>query len=220
MNNNMKKPYVIVNCAMSSDGKIALPNKTQMKISSDEDMKRVYELRNKCDAVLVGINTVLSDDPKLTVKKTIISHPTQPLRVILDAKARTPNNSLVVNDDAKTMICTTHQNSKTMKVNNAEIVGCPESSSGFLDLKYILKILHDKGIRLLLVEGGSTILWSFFSQNLVDEFFVYIAPLIIGGEKTPSVAGGTGILNEQQAIGLHLCDIQKIGEGILLHYTL
>lgn len=214
----MKKPYVIVNCAMSIDGKIALPNKTQLRLSSDEDMKRVYQLRNQCDAVLVGIGTVLSDDPKLTVKKTIISNPKQPLRVVLDAKGRMPQHALVVNDDAKTLICTTHQNSKTIHGTAAEIVGCPETSEGFLDLRYVLEMLYEKGVRMLLVEGGSSVLWSFFSQHLVDEFFVYIAPVIIGGEKTPSLAGGKGISTELDCIRLHLCDIQQSSEGILLHY--
>ncbi len=80
----MKRPYVVINCAMSADGKIASPSGKQMRISCDEDIKRMYELRNGCDAVLVGINTVLSDDPKLTVKEKYVKNPKQPIRIVLD----------------------------------------------------------------------------------------------------------------------------------------
>jgi len=74
---------------MSADGKIALPTKKQIRISSEEDIKRMYQLRNESDAVLVGIGTILTDNPKLTVKETYVHHPRQPLRVILDSKCRT-----------------------------------------------------------------------------------------------------------------------------------
>ena len=94
----MNRPHIIINCAMSADGKIALPNKKQMKISSKEDIKRMYHIRNESDAVLVGISTVLSDDPKLTVKQDYIKNPKQPLRVILDSSCKTPEKSLVLKD--------------------------------------------------------------------------------------------------------------------------
>ena len=71
----MTKPYVIINCAMSADGKIALPTRKQLRISSEEDIKRMYNLRNKCDGVLVGVGTILSDDPKLTVKEKYVKNP-------------------------------------------------------------------------------------------------------------------------------------------------
>lgn len=204
---------------MSADGKIALPNRSQMRISSDEDMKRVYHLRNQCDAVLVGIGTVLADDPKLTVKKSLVPNPSQPLRVVLDAKGRIPSTALVVNNDAKTMIFTTSKHKDLIKVNYANVYICPEEKPGFLDLTVILETLYDNGVKSLLVEGGSTVIWSFFRQNLVDEFYVYIAPFIIGGERTPTVAGGKGIVNEKEKIQLRLCDIQKMDIGVLLHYT-
>src|SRR4030043_1894485 len=102
----MNRPYVLINCAMSIDGKIASPTGKQMKISSDEDIKRMYNLRNKSDAVLVGIGTVLSDDPKLTVKEKYVKNPKQPIRIVLDTYCKTPFDSLVVNDAATTYIVT------------------------------------------------------------------------------------------------------------------
>src|SRR4030042_1544544 len=100
----MKRPYVIINCAMSVDGKIASPSGKQMKISCEEDIKRMYKLRSKSDAVLVGINTVISDNPKLTVKEKYIKNPKNPIRIVLDTNCKTPVDSLVVNDVAKTII--------------------------------------------------------------------------------------------------------------------
>ncbi|HDH81938.1 MAG TPA: 5-amino-6-(5-phosphoribosylamino)uracil reductase, partial [Thermoplasmatales archaeon] len=89
------KPFVIVNCAMSIDGKIAFPDRKQAKISNDEDMARVHKLRDECDAVLVGIGTVLSDNPKLTVKEKYVQNPSNPLRVVLDSNFRTPRDAEV-----------------------------------------------------------------------------------------------------------------------------
>ena len=88
----MEKPYVIVNCAISADGKIALSSGNQIRISCEEDIKRVYRLRNKNDAILVGINTIISDDPKLTVKKDYVKKIHQPIRIILDSTCKTPKN--------------------------------------------------------------------------------------------------------------------------------
>ena len=100
----MKRPYVVINCAMSSDGKIASPSGKQLRISCDEDIKRMYKLRNDSDAVLVGINTVLSDDPKLTVKEKYIENPERPIRIVLDTHCKTPVDSFVVDNTAKTLI--------------------------------------------------------------------------------------------------------------------
>ena len=214
----MNRPHVIVNCAMSADGKIALPTGKQLRISSDEDMKRVYELRHQCDAVLVGIGTILVDNPKLTVKDSYVQNPCQPLRVVLDAQGRTPSDAFVVNDAAETVIFTTNQHIKKVHVQRGQVHACPETTQGILDLHYVLSVLFERGIRTLLVEGGSTIIWSFFHEHLVDEFFLYIGSFIIGGDQTPTVAGGQGIVSQKDIIPLHLCNLQQLGTGVLLHY--
>ncbi len=109
----MKRPHVIINCAMSADGKIASPARKQMRISSEQDIERMYRLRNESDAVLVGIGTILADDPKLTVKESYVHHPKQPLRVILDSKGRTPSHALALNTVSKTLIITAEGHKKT-----------------------------------------------------------------------------------------------------------
>jgi 2,5-diamino-6-(ribosylamino)-4(3H)-pyrimidinone 5'-phosphate reductase len=215
----MKRPYVIINCAMSADGKIALPNRKQVRISSDKDIARMYKLRNECDAVLVGVETILSDDPKLTIKEKYVKKPSQPLRVILDTKCRTPEDALAVNGKAKTIIFTKDECKKKFNP-NVETKKCRTDKNGMIELKEMLEILFQKGIKKLMVEGGGTVIWNFLKQGLVDDMYVYIGPIIIGGKETPTLADGNGIFNEKEKIRLDFADMARLGEGILIHYKM
>jgi len=212
----MKRPYVVINCAMSADGKIASPSGRQLRISCDEDIKRMYELRNECDAVLVGINTILSDDPKLTVKEKYVKNPKQPIRIVLDTKCKTPINSLVVNNEAKTLIIAGEKCSKRFG-ENVEIVVCEKDDNGLIYLEKLLDILYNKGIKKLMVEGGGTVIWNFLNKGFVDDFYVYIAPMIIGGKNTPNIGGESG---KKFKKFLKLIETRNIGPGKLLHYNL
>jgi 2,5-diamino-6-(ribosylamino)-4(3H)-pyrimidinone 5'-phosphate reductase len=216
----MNRPHVIVNCAMSADGKIALPNRKQLRISSEEDIERVYRLCNECDAVLVGIETVLSDDPKLTIKEKYVENPRQPLRVILDSKCRIPKNSLVLNKTAKTLIITTKGNEKNFDEDHIEVIGCKADNEGHVDLECALDLLYQKSVKKLLVGGGGIIIWNFLKKKLVDDLFIYIGPCIIGGKDTPTVADGLGIKNEGELINLKIIDVNRLGSGILVHYKM
>ncbi|HVQ01466.1 MAG TPA: 2,5-diamino-6-(ribosylamino)-4(3H)-pyrimidinone 5'-phosphate reductase [Candidatus Thermoplasmatota archaeon] len=214
----MKRPRVIVNCAMSADGKIALPNRRQLRISSDEDIARVYRLRNQCDAVLVGVGTILSDDPKLTVKEAYVKHPRQPLRVVLDSNGRTPSRAMVLNKTAKTLIIMAKGNKRSFKGSHIEVARCTTDRFGLLEVPCILELLVQRGIKTLLVEGGSTVIWSFMHSDVVDDLFVYVGSCIIGGKSTPTMAGGQGVAAEDEAIPLRLVGTRRLGEGILMHY--
>jgi len=216
----MKRPRVIINCAMSADGKITSPTRKQMRISCDEDIKRMYRLRNECDAVLVGIGTILADDPKLTVKEKYVKHPKQPLRVILDSKGRTPAHALVLNDVSKTLIITAKGKEKTYKGPHIEVVECKTDRNGFIDVKSVLDFLYRKGIRTLLVEGGGTIIWNFLKNKIVDDLYIFIGPCIIGGKDTPTVAEGEGIKSEKDSIPLKIVEVKRVGSGLLIHYQL
>ena len=216
----MKRPYIIINCAMSADGKIALPSRTQIRLSSEEDIKRVYNLRHTCDAVLVGIETVLSDNPKLTVKEKYVKNPNHPLRVVLDSKGRTPQDALVVDDAAPTLIFTTKGYEKQYPGENVEVYSVPADPSGRVDLAPMLEVLSLRGITTVLVEGGGTIIWNFLKQRFMDDLYVYISPCIIGGAKTPTVADGEGINSEDAQICLQVTAISRLGSGLLLHYKM
>jgi 2,5-diamino-6-(ribosylamino)-4(3H)-pyrimidinone 5'-phosphate reductase len=201
---------------MSADGKIASPSGKQLRISCGEDITRMYELRNNSDAVLVGINTVLSDDPKLTVKEKYVKNPSQPIRIVLDTHCKTPVDSLVVNNASKTIIVTGKKCNKKFE-DNVEIVVCDTDDDGLIDLEKLLDILYNKGINKLMVEGGGTVIWNFLNKGFVDDFYVYVGPMTIGGKNTPTIASK----NDQTYEDLvELVETKNIGPGKLLHYRL
>ncbi|MBN1281047.1 MAG: 2,5-diamino-6-(ribosylamino)-4(3H)-pyrimidinone 5'-phosphate reductase [Candidatus Thermoplasmatota archaeon] len=214
----MKRPHVTVNCAMSADGKIALPTRAQMRISCDEDIKRMYRLRHQSDAVLVGVGTILTDDPKLTVKEQYVPHPKQPLRVVLDSKARTPAHAQVLNSVAKTLIITGSGKTKRFTGSHIEVVSCKTTKSGLLDLHQVVDLLWQRGVRSVLVEGGGTVIWECLHHQIVDDMYIYIGPYVIGGKHTPTVADGTGIKDEQHVIPLRLVTSKRLGPGVVLRY--
>ena len=199
---------------MSADRKIASPSGKQIRISCDEDIKRMYELRNESDAVLVGINTVISDNPKLTVKEKYVKNPKQPIRIVLDTNCKTPANSLVVNDVAKTLIVTAINCDKEFG-DNVKIIICDTDESGLINLEKLLEILYEKGVKKLMVEGGGTVIWNFLEKGLVDDFFVYVGPMTIGGKNTPTIGDGKNFEKF-----LKLINSKNIGPGKLLHYRL
>lgn len=204
---------------MSADGKIALPTRKQLRISCEEDTERVYKLRNECNAVLVGVGTVLSDDPKLTVKEKYVKKLHQPIRIVLDTHCKTPKNALVVNDTAKTMIITGKKCNKKFG-DNVEVIQCETDKNGFINLNKLLELLYGRGIKTLMVEGGSTVIWSFLKQKLVDDLYVYVGPMIIGGKDTPTLADGDGIGGVGDLLSLEIIDVTTMGAGILIHYKM
>lgn len=204
---------VIVNCAMSADGKIALRTRRQTKISNEEDKRRVHKLRNSADAILVGIETVLSDDPKLTVNEKFVRFPRHPVRIILDSTGRTPKTALVLNGASPTVIVTTERCKKTFP--NAETIRCGKDE---VDLKRLLPILEKRGIKTLLVEGGSKVIWSFLETRLADEINMFVGSMVIGGEESPTAAGGEGAASEKKMVELRLLDMKALGSGVLLRY--
>jgi 2,5-diamino-6-(ribosylamino)-4(3H)-pyrimidinone 5'-phosphate reductase len=210
----MNRPRVLINCAMSIDGKIAQPSGKQMKISSQEDLERMYKLRNNSDAVLVGVGTVLSDNPKLTVKEKYVKNPKQPIRIVLDTSCRTPENAEIVNDKTKTIIVTGSNCNKKFG-NNVEIIKCKTTKENLIDLEYLLDFLFKRGIKKLMVEGGSTVISNFLKEGLVDDFYIYIGSMIIGGKNTPTLVKG-----DFNNLKLKFVDAKNIGPGILLHYRL
>ena len=198
---------------MSADGKIALRTRKQTKISNEEDKKRVHQLRNSADAILVGIETVLSDDPKLTVNEKYVKHPRHPIRIVLDSYGRTPRNALVLDGKAKTYIVTNEKTTKTFP--NAEVI---RSGMDEVDLKKLMRILENKGIEKLLVEGGSKVIWSFLDSKIADEVNIFVGSMVIGGEKAPTPAGGNGAPDEKSIVALKMKDAKAMGNGILLTY--
>lgn len=206
--------YIIVNCAMSVDGKIALPSRKQTRISNEKDMMRVHKLRNSVDAILVGIGTILTDNPILTVKKKYVKNPRNPIRIILDTHLRIPEHANVLGSESKTIIVTT-ANAKKRKFANAEIIICGKNK---INLKTLIHKLEKRKIKKILIEGGGTVIWSFLRDKLVDEINVFIGNMIIGGKTAPTMADGDGAKRLNDIVHLKLLHIENLTDGVLLKY--
>ncbi len=213
-----KQPYVILNSAMTLDGKIATKTGSS-EISGKEDLLRVHELRRDVDAIMVGINTVIIDDPRLTVHKIRAKKHDNPIRVVVDSKARTPISSRILNSDAPTIIITTENaNSARIKELNglAEVLICGKNS---VDLDDLMTKLASKGVKTIMLEGGSTLNYSMLMGGFVSEVRVCIAPMIVGGKEAKTLADGVGVDYMKDSIKLKLKKSYNLGEDIIVEYS-
>lgn len=214
------EPYVILNAAMTLDGKIAT-RKGSSEISGPEDLIRVHKLRKELDSIMVGINTVLKDDPRLTVHKITSHKSDNPLRVIADSRARTPLNYRILNHEAPTIIAVSQKASKEKikklrdKGDNVEVILAGVKR---VDLHLLMDELAQRGIRSLLLEGGSTLNYSMLQEGLVDEVRVCVAPMIAGGVKAKTLVGGGGVNFMKDAFKLELKKNYKLGKDLILEY--
>ncbi len=204
------RPTVTVNCAMTADGKIAGRSRKQLRISSAEDLERVKRMRAATDAILVGVGTVLADDPHLTVK----GNPPEknPLRVVLDSRGRMPENARVLDGRARTVVATAEDCRTSWPT--AEVVRIGRRQ---VDLELLLDHLYGLGVRTLMVEGGGETIFTFFEKGLVDRYCVFIGSLIVGGRTSPTPADGEGFEDERIA-QLRLISSEHLGDGVLLTY--
>jgi 2,5-diamino-6-(ribosylamino)-4(3H)-pyrimidinone 5'-phosphate reductase len=213
-----KQPYVILNSAMTLDGKIATKTGSS-EISGKEDILRVHELRKDVDAIMVGINTVITDDPKLTVHKIPAKKQDNPLRVVVDSKARTPISSRILNSDAPTIIAVTEiaSSARIKELNEiAEVLICGKNS---VDLDDLMIKLGLRGVETLMLEGGSTLNYSMLISGLVSEMRVCIAPMIAGGKEAKTLVDGIGVNYMKDSIKLKLKKSYKLGEDIVVEYN-
>lgn len=204
------RPFIHVNCAMSADGKIAGSDRTQVRISSDEDKTRVKGLRKKYDAILVGVGTVVSDDPHLTMKDG--DYDTNPIRIVLDPHGRTPDEAQVLDERAPTIMVTLED--CDVEWDCEEIIRAGKES---IDLPLVLEELAEFGIENVLVEGGGRTIASFFESKLVDRYSVFVGGLIIGGSDAPTPCDGAGWIAEG-GIRMELRDCEVLGNGALLTF--
>jgi diaminohydroxyphosphoribosylaminopyrimidine deaminase/5-amino-6-(5-phosphoribosylamino)uracil reductase len=199
---------------MSLDGCIGLPGPRPLKLSGPEDLRRVHQLRAQSDAILVGVGTVLADDPKLTVNRDLVGKPGRnPTRVVLDASLRTPPGSHVLDGTAPTLIF--HGRKGGALAGGAQLARVAADRHGFLDLKAVLADLGSRGVESLMVEGGATVLGEFFRAGLVDEFTVYLAPRFVGEPDAPRVYAGPAL----EDLGLACASAARLGEGALLRFV-
>lgn len=203
------RPFVSAKFAMSLDGKIATRTGESRWISGDEARVHGHRLRHIHDAILVGVNTVIADDPELTTRLEGIEG-RQPLRVVVDSQLRLRMSARVVGPN--TLIATT----RAGRMGAAEVVKFPAAANGQVALQPLLDELGARGILSLLVEGGSAVHASFVSEGLVDKVYAYIAPRLIGGREAPGPLGGTGVERLAEAIPLRELDATRLGPDLLV----
>jgi diaminohydroxyphosphoribosylaminopyrimidine deaminase/5-amino-6-(5-phosphoribosylamino)uracil reductase len=192
-----KMPFVTAKFAMSLDGKIATRSGDSKWISNAESRRYAHSLRHVNDAIMVGVNTVLTDDPQLTCRcgerGGVMKE--QPLRIIADANGRTPVTAQIFGEPGRVLIAlgegTKREVVEDFQSVNAEVAVLP-SREGLVDIEQLLKILGQREITSVLVEGGGTLLGYMFDHRLVDKVVAFIAPVIIGGSAAETAVGGKG----------------------------
>lgn len=177
------RPLVTVSYAQSVDGSIAARNRQQLQLSSHQSMVLTHRIRAACDAIVIGINTLLVDNPLLTVRLIDGPHP-QP--IVLDSKLRIPLEARLLDrtDHRCWLACTDQSDLKridNVERRGAELIHCRRDSLDRVDLPDLLSLLGQKGIRSVMVEGGSQVITSFLEARLVDQMIITIAPRLVGG---------------------------------------
>lgn len=221
----MNKPFIFINCAMSADGKISTWQRKQVPISGSIDFERVDELRATADAIMVGIGTILADDPSLTVKSAVRknSRKTQgisenPIRIVIDSNARISTEADIFKKGEGQRIIIVSSAADIDKVHKlSEKATIIISGSTTVDLKNTMHELYKLGIKRLMVEGGATLNWGMISAGLVDEIYTYVGNIIIGGSHAPTFVDGTGFA-DKNLLSLKLISVDKIESGVLLKW--
>ena len=234
-------PRVILSAAVSVDGKISLAGgrrgprsraRAPARLSSEPDVSRVHRLRARCDAILVGVNTILSDDPLLTVRHAragrkggegATATASQPTRIVLDSMARTPPASKVVSTSpgTRTIIVVSgtapERRILALRRTGAEVVTMGRKA---VDVRRLLSRLAKDGIRSVLVEGGGTTNWEFLRRNLVDEIVVAVSPYVLGGglRGAVSLVEGPGFPSVPDSPKLSLRSARRLGDHVILSY--
>lgn len=216
---------VVVNAAMSVDGKLSSRRREQIKISGPDDFDRVDRIRREVDAVVVGIGTVLADDPHLTLEdperqqqRRDSGRPTNPARVVVDSRGRTPPDGRICDAAAETYVLISaaapEDRRRALGEAGAELIVAGEER---VDLPAAFDELEATGIDSLLVEGGGELIFSVIENGLIDRLTVYVGSLVIGGRDAPTLADGEGFVEDFPR--LSLTDIDRVDDGVVLSYV-
>jgi len=225
--NTYERPWIILNAAMTADGKIDTAARQGAKISSDSDWERVDRLRAEVDAVMVGGRTLLNEDPRLTVKspelrrkRTQENRPQNPIKVgIISNASIQPEGKFMQSGSSQVIVFTTSQ-TPDEQVEKLRQAGAQVhlSETARVNLPEAMQALKANRVESLLLEGGGTLNAAMFAEGLIDEVRLYIAPLIFGGADAPTLADGVG-LPRNQAVQLELKRAEALpDDGVLLTY--
>lgn len=213
-----KKPFIVLKAAMTLDGKIATATGQSKWITNETSRAYGYKLRDIYDGIMVGINTVIEDNPMLTAR---VDGGKNPIRIVVDSSLRIDINANVVQDkSAKTIVATTDKADKDkilkLQAQDVDVIVVDKDENDKVDIEKLLDILGQQNICSILVEGGATLSGSFVAKKLVDKVYFFIAPKIVGGKEAKTPVAGTGILILQEALALKDIQIEKLEEDILI----
>jgi 2,5-diamino-6-(ribosylamino)-4(3H)-pyrimidinone 5'-phosphate reductase len=220
------RPNVIVNVAMSADGKISTRERRQVRISGQQDFTRVDRLKAGCDAVMVGIGTVLADDPSLTVKSEECrsyrrrqGREDHPVRIVVDSSARiSPEASVLHKGEGQRVVAVSGRADRAKIAELERHATVIVTGENDVDLKALMDELGTRGIRRIMVEGGGTLIAGLIKADLVNEIYTFIGNIIIGGKDAPTWTEGEGFISESDFPRLSLLETSRIGDGVLLHW--
>ena len=216
-------PFVTAKFAMTLDGKIATRSGDSRWITGEEARVYVHALRAASDAIMVGVNTVLADDPQLTARDDRGSPlERQPLRVVVDGRGRTPAHARLLSEQGQTLVVTSSasdEGRRGLTEAGAQVESLP-GDCGDVDLGALLKLLAKREKTSVLVEGGGTLLGSMFDLGLVDKVVAFVSPTIVGGEDAPSPVAGRGVGRMSEAMRLHRVKVMETGGDVaVIGYT-
>ena len=210
------RPTVWLNCAVSLDGRLAFAEGARARLSSPEDLERVQQLRAEVDGIVVGVGTVILDDPSLRVHWDLLRRPSgkSPYRIILDGTGRIPERARVLDGSAPTIVATTERCRRTYPSHVRRVVAGIDR----VDLGGLFAVLRELGLARLLVEGGAAVLASVVRSGLFDRWTVYYAPVAIGGARAPSLLAGPESHGFDDAVRVDLVDVVRCGDGFVATY--
>jgi diaminohydroxyphosphoribosylaminopyrimidine deaminase/5-amino-6-(5-phosphoribosylamino)uracil reductase len=211
-----KEPFVILKVAATLDGKIATRHGDSKWISGKASRHLVHQWRDQVDGVLVGIGTVLKDDPHLTAR---IRNGRDPYRIVLDTQCKTPEEAKVIGTSPSKTIIASTQTAPKDKIKKLEKKGAQvlllDFKGGKINLKSCLSKLGEMGMMSLMVEGGSQVNGSFLDEGLIDKFLLFLSPKIMGDPQALGIFGGRSIPRLQKTIALKEMKTRRVGEDIL-----
>ncbi|HXH22505.1 MAG TPA: bifunctional diaminohydroxyphosphoribosylaminopyrimidine deaminase/5-amino-6-(5-phosphoribosylamino)uracil reductase RibD [Dehalococcoidia bacterium] len=214
------RPFVVAKFVASLDGKIAAASGDSRWVSGPATLIWAHALRTRIDAIMVGVSTVLIDNPQLTARPGGVEAERQPLRVVVDSSGRTPAEARVLAPPARTLVATTTAAPSTWRSSvgreNVEVVELQSAPDGRVSLPHLLDELGRRGILTLLVEGGGVLLGSFFDQRLVDKLHAVIAPKIIGAASAAGPVAGVGADRMADAITMRDLIVDRLGDDVLI----
>ncbi len=219
------RPFVILKSAMTLDGKIATAKGESKWITGPKAREHVHQLRSQVDVIAVGVNTVLKDDPQLTVrlsaKKGQSKNSRQPVRMVFDSRLRIPLTAYVLQgiQQSPTAIATTkmasHNKIEQLRSMNIEVLVLPQKRT-HVSIRRCLQELGSMGITSLMVEGGSELNASFLREGLVNQIYLYVAPMLLGGQDAKGLLGGFSPKHLGEKVAVSNLHLQSLGDDVLI----